>query len=300
MVAISENFGALLEPILRKVFVDMYKQIPQVRPRLYSILTSKKAQEHDISVGGFGDFPEFTGTVSYDDVYQGYQKTYTHREFAKGFAIERKLWDDDQYSVMKKRAQGLAIAAARRQEVDAASVFNNAFSADYPGGDGVALCATNHPSTAPGVAVQSNVRTAAFSHTALAESRRLMRDFRGDRGERIFIRGDLLLVPPTLEEQALVVLQSEKRSGTADNDANIFQLQGHRIELVVWDYLTDANNWFLIDSAMMKQFLLWFDRVKLEFGQDVSFDTFQSKFRAYFRASYGFSDWRWVYGHNVA
>jgi len=38
----------------------------------------------------------------------------------------------------------------------------------------------------------------------------------------------------------------------------------------------------------------------LEFGQDMSFDTMVSKFRAYERYGYGFTDWRFIFGHDVA
>jgi hypothetical protein len=64
--------------------------------------------------------------------------------------------------------------------------------------------------------------------------------------------------------------------------------------------LTDNNNWFFIDQAMAKMFLNWYTRIPLEFNQDKSFDTYISKFSAYERYGWGWSDWRWIYGVKVA
>jgi hypothetical protein len=65
-------------------------------------------------------------------------------------------------------------------------------------------------------------------------------------------------------------------------------------------YLSDSNNWFVIDSSMMKLVLNWFDRIPLEFFQDKSFDTLIAKYAVYTRVSLGWSDWRWIYGQKVA
>jgi hypothetical protein len=67
----------------------------------------------------------------------------------------------------------------------------------------------------------------------------------------------------------------------------------------VWHYLTDTNNWFMVDTVRKNQMLLWYERVALEFGREPDFDTFQTKFRAYNRFSYGWKDWSFIYGHNV-
>jgi hypothetical protein len=54
----------------------------------------------------------------------------------KGIKIERKLVDDDQYSVINKRPQQLALVARRSREKHGASVFNNAFNTTiFAGGD---------------------------------------------------------------------------------------------------------------------------------------------------------------------
>jgi hypothetical protein len=45
---------------------------------------------------------------------------------------------------------------------------------------------------------------------------------------------------------------------------------------------------------------LWIDREDLGFEMDPTSDfRLEARFRGYMRYSYGWSDWRFVYGHNV-
>jgi len=70
-VATSEQFADLLEPGLRTIFTDTYAEKPQMIDQLFSMGKSGGSYEKDSSVGSFGLVPEFTGTLSYDDIYQG-------------------------------------------------------------------------------------------------------------------------------------------------------------------------------------------------------------------------------------
>lgn len=291
--ALREHFGYLLEPGLRKVFYETYDQIPSMIPELFNMQTTANPYETDVTIGTMGEFPEFAGTVEYDRPYEGYKKIYEFPEFAKGFRIERKMFDDDRYNEINKRPAGLAISAARRREADAASIFNNAFTATGP--DGVALCAANHPSPASSLE-RSNLLTAALDATALQNAKLAMRAFVDDRGGKISVVPDTLLVPPALEEAAWELMESEKKVNTAENNPNIHY---GKYRLIVWDYLEDDTNWFLMDSRYMKLFLNWFDRVPLEFAMEEDFDTLVAKFRAYMRYNAGWSDWVWIVGSNV-
>lgn len=300
-MAISEQWAELLEPGLRKIFYDEYAALAAESPvpSLFSIQSSSKAQEHDLSVGAFGTFSEYKGAIKYDDNEQGFKTTYSHTEFVKGFKVERKLVDDDQYNIINRRPAGLAMAAARTREIDAASVFNNAFSSSYTGGDSVALCSASHPLSPSNSTTQGNKGTTALSYDSIIATRKTMRTYTDDRGNQLPIRPDTILVPAGLEEAAWTATESMNKPGTADNDGNFVRSKGFNI--VVWDYLNDTNNWFMIDSRLAKMHLNWFDRTPLEFAADPTSDfRLEARYRGYMRYSYGWSDWRWVYGHEVA
>jgi phage major head subunit gpT-like protein len=264
---------------------------------LYGIEKSNKATEYDLGIGGMGDLSEFDGTINYGDFRQQYRTSYTHREWCKGIKVERKLVDDDLYSVINKRPAALAMVARRTREKHGASIFNNAFNTTvFSGGDSQALCASAHTHVGTSTTV-SNAGTTALSQTAVEATRLLMRGFTDETDNLVTARGDTLLVPPALEETASIIVRTQQEVGSANNDINFSQ---GKYKIIVWDYLNDSNNWFMIDSRMAKMFLKWFNRIPIEFNKDKDFDTYIAKWSTYVRYSYGFSDWKWIYGHNVS
>jgi phage major head subunit gpT-like protein len=281
--------------------MDEYQLPGTVIDQLYGMETSGKAVEYDYAIGGMGDLEEFTGTIPYGEFSGQYRTSYTHREWVKGIKIERKLVDDDLYGVINKRPQMLALVGKRTREKHGASVFNSAFNTSvFAGGDTVALCSASHTRVAVDgstTAAMSNIGTSALSLTSLSAARLAMREFTDDTLNLLNVQPDLLLVPPELEETAFAILNSDKQPGTANNDANFYR---GKYRVIVWDYLTDSNNWFLIDSRYAKMFLKWFDRIPVEFNKDKDFDTYIAKWSTYTRYSYGFSDWSWIYGANVS
>lgn len=296
MTMIQENWPNLLEPGLRKVFADVFNRQESMLPILFSMQESSKAVEHDLEMGDIADFEPFQGSIPYDDTGEGYKTDYTHLEYARGIKIERRLVLNDQYSVINRRPQALGLAAYRRRETDGASVLNNSFNASIVGGDGVSLCNSAHPSKVGG-ADQSNITTDAFSPTAVETARQTMTQFKSNRDNVITVKPDMLIVPLQLEEKAFELINSKGKVDTAQNNANFHQ---GKYKLAVWNnYLTSSTKWWMVDSELMKMFLLWFDREPVQFFKDRDFDTLQAKYAGYAYYSFGWSDWRWVRGSNA-
>lgn len=298
-MAVSEQWAELLEPGLRSIFevqADALAEASRI-PMLFNTMDSSKAEEHFLGIGGMGDWEEYEGAIEYDDFDQLYKTTLTHSEYVKGFKVERKLVDDDQYNIISQRPRQLALSAMRTREKHAASVFNNAFSSSHTGGDGVSLVNDSHP-LAPGTAATAdNNGTLALSYDNVVTTRERMRAFTDDRGELANINPDTLLVPPELEEEAWAIVNTMNKVDTSDFHANF--VRSRIREPVVWDYLTDSNAWFLLDSQLASIHLLWIERVPLEFEMDPTSDfRLEARFRGYMRHSYGWSDWRWVYGND--
>jgi hypothetical protein len=111
------------------------------------------------------------------------------------------------------------------------------------------------------------------------------------------VAADTILVPPELEDTGIEITKSVLDPTSAQNAVNP---QAGRYNLIVWHYLTDATNWFMLERARTNQFLNWFDRVPVEFAAEEDFDTLQRRYRAYCRYSYGYDDARFCYGHLVA
>ena len=294
MAMLRSNFPKLLVENLREVFFLQYKQKTSIYPRLFEILSSKKKMESEYSVASLGMLAEKVegNPLSYDDFIGGYQTDFTHTTFAKGIRFSEELIEDELYRVMSQRSKALARSAWYRKEYDHASLFNNAFSTSYTGGDSVALCSASHP-RADGGTVQSN--TAGAVDLTLANLETTCNAFaalKDDRGLLIGVTPKYLLVPRALEYDAFEITKSSGKPFTADNEANFFQ---GRLTVIVWDFLTDTDAWFVLsdksDGAPIS-----FNRVPTSFKEDGDFDTGDLKMKARTRYSYGWRDWRWVYG----
>lgn len=309
MVATSANFGDSLEPGLRKIFVDEFMAQEPMRNVLFNVQPMETSYVKESSVGSFGTFPVFNGNVTYDDKYQGEDVTFRPQEFSSGFKIERKLWADDLYGAIAREPRDLASAADYTMEVYASGVFNNAFT-----GNGVitvdnvqvmnhthgkSLCADDHglgTSRLSGVTID-NKGVLVLSATNVETTRREMAKFVDDAGKKIAMRPDLLLVPRDLEETGWNIIAAAGQVDSASNNRNFHQ---GRYKLAVWDQLESAKRWFMIDSNKMSDSLYWFDREKLEFNRDQEFDTYIARFSAYYRAAWGWREFRWIYGHDPA
>lgn len=303
MPHISTAFGDLLDPRFQRIFHENLDQLPDMLPMLYSFPTTNGRNNMTWSqVGTLPDFTEFTGNVSYSEQSQGYDTTSTPVEFANGIQVERKLHDDDQYNIMDQKPLALSNSYYRTRQKHGARPLNNAFSVDnyfYSNSEGVALCSDSHTTTS-GASTASgfdNLGTASLTATAVAANRIQMVGFRGDQAERVSIMPDELWYPPNLYEQAYEIIESSGKLDTANNNPNVHSGKYKGYE---WNYLTDTNNWFMIDNSMKKQMLHWVDRVSIEFAMVEDFDTLLAKWRAYCRYSNAHTDWRFILGNNVS
>jgi hypothetical protein len=178
---------------------------------------------------------------------------------------------------------------AYTKQVRAASVLNNGFSANFPGGDGVALFATDHPLVSGGVNSNEPATGADLNETSLEAAVIQIAQWTDERGLLIAAKPKKLIVPPQLQFVATRLLETELRVGTADNDINALKNNGSIPEgYTVNNYLTDVNAWFLTTDVPngMKHFV----RTPLSNSMDGDFDTGNVRYKSRERYSFGFSD----------
>lgn len=298
MVLVSENFTQLtdLDPVLTEIFYQSYQEHPQMRQQVFGMRSSSKAKETELRVGSFGDPTEFNGTVEYETPARDYEIVYTPKHFTKGFVVEQTMLDDMQYDGIFASASEMGRAFARKQEKDAWSVFNNATSASYLGYDSKALLANDHPQSRTDSTAVDNLLALALTADNLETAITTMQAFGDDKGEEISIMPDLLIVPRALRKKALELTGSELNPETANNATNVHS--GLRALVVPW--LTDANRWYVVDSALARQHLKWWDRLAPQFAVENTFDTLMRKYRGRMRYAYGWSDFRWVIGSEAS
>lgn len=290
---IKGNFGDLIDPAIRKVFDDRYKMHPEQYSQVFQVMESDRHQELLSSIGSLGLANDVSegAEIPYVDADQGFKATFTHGKVALGIQISQELLEDDLFSEVRLRSEALADAVRQKVETDAASVFNNGFSGGSSGPDGAQLFSASHVREDGGSSSESNTTTLALSDANLDTVLVNFQDTTGTKGETINLYPDLMVVPIELETTARVLLDSEGRTGTTNNDINVWR---GSFDLFVWQYLTDNNNWFLLDRRNNP--LHWFWRRKVAIKRDDKISSEIARWYAAARYSQGWRTWRGVYG----
>lgn len=293
----TSNFAKLLWPGINAIYGKEYNEYPVEWDKLFDKETSNKAYEEDVGLSSFGLAMVKTegNGVNYDTERQGFTTRYNHVVYALGFIITREIYEDDQYSkVGKSKAQGLAFSMRQTKEIVGANVYNRAFSGSYLGGDGVSLISNAHPNIAGGTQSNTPAVQADLSEASLEQAYIDIAGWTNDRGLRIAVRPQQLIIPYTLTFEAQRILKTDGRVGTDNNDINaIKQLGLFPKGIVVNHYLTDTDAFFIRTDA--KNGMKYFERRGDEFTMDNDFDTENAKYKATARYSFGWTDWRQLY-----
>ena len=297
MVVNQAALPSVVQRDLSEVFLDQQRNFESMLPSFFKMVEAQQGTEYDLETGDVGQVAEFTGEISYDDFAEGYKKSTTETEYSLGLKIQRRLLRNDLYEVVRNSVGLMSDSFNQKKEQIGASIFNNAFNTVHTVGDTLALCSTAHTSKVGG-ANQGNSGSSALSAAAVEATRILMVKFKTNRDNIRVARPSLLLVPTDLHEKAWEIVNSYGKMDTALNNRNF---HFGKWNLAVWDnFLTDTNNWFMIDDSKMKDWAKWFNRVPLEFGQAEEFDTFVAKWRAYCRYATGVFNWRFIAGSQVS
>ena len=288
-----------LEPGLNALFGMEYERYEGQHAEIYDTEASDRAFEEEVMLSGFGAAPvkqEGSG-ITFDDAQEAYTARYNHETIAMGFSITEEAVEDNLYDRLASRyTRALARSMAHTKQVKADSVLNNAFTAGASaGGDGKALCATDHPLTSGGTFANEPSTAADLNETSLEDFLISIAGFVDERGMIIALRGMKLIIPRQLQFIAERLLVSNLRVGSADNDINAVKSMGMLPEgYVVNDFLTDTDAFFIKTDA--PNGFKHFERLALATNMDPDFDTGNMRFKARERYSFGFSDPRCVFG----
>jgi hypothetical protein len=286
-----------LEPGLNALFGLEYKRYENQHAEIYDVENSDRAFEEEVMLSGFGNAQvkaEGSG-VSFDDAQETFTSRYNHETIALAFAITEEAIEDNLYDRLASRyTKALARSMANTKQVKAAAVLNNAFNANFAGGDGKELCATDHPTVAGSFSNELGT-SADLNETSLEQSLIDIAKMTDERGLKIAARGVKMIIPSELQFTAERLMKSAGRTGTADNDINAIGSMGMVPQgYVVNNYLTDTDAFFIKTDVPngMKMFV----RAPLKTAMEGDFDTGNVRYKARERYSFGFSDPRGIFG----
>jgi phage major head subunit gpT-like protein len=287
----------LLLPGLRGI-EGKYEQIPSQYDKIFTKHNSKMALERTAEMRflGLAQLKTEGGQTAFDNgAGERYVYNQEHVEIGLGYAITRKAIDDNLYkSQFMPSNLGLIESFHQTKEIYGANVLNTAqtYSASV-GGDGKALCATDHPIDGSTV---SNKTTVDLNEATLLNAMISIRtNFKDQAGLKIFARGRRLVVPPALEPTAIRLTKTELRPGTADNDVNAIMMTAGGLPegYMSNDFLTSSTAWFLLTNI---DGLSYMERIPFETDMQIDFVTDNLLVKAYERYSFSYYNWRSIYG----
>ena len=286
-----------LEPGLNALFGLEYKNYADEWNEIFETETSDRAFEEEVMLAGFSNAavkPEGSG-VDYDDAQETFTARYTHETIALAFSITEEAIEDNLYDRLASRyTKALARSMANTKQVKAANVLNNAFDSSFTGVDGVELCSDAHPTT--GGNIKNELSTAAdLNETSLEQALIDIAGLTDDRGLKIALNGRKLIIPVNLQFTAERLMKSGQRVGTSDNDINAVGSMGMIPEgYVVNNFLTDTDAFFIKTDA--PNGLKHFQRAPITTKMEGDFETGNVRYKSRERYSFGFSDFRGIFG----
>ena len=144
--------------------------------------------------------------------------------------------------------------------------------------------------------------SADLSETSLEQALIDIAAFTDERGLKVALQGTKLIIPKELQFVADRLLETPGRVGTSDNDINAMRNMGMVPEgYTVNHYLNDPDAFFLLTSVTDQgEGLKMFQRTSMETSMEPDFTTGNIRYKARERYSFGWSDWRGIYGSQGA
>tara|TARA_Y100000114_G_scaffold118283_1_gene112785 strand:- start:7145 stop:8053 length:909 start_codon:yes stop_codon:yes gene_type:complete len=287
-----------LEPGLNALFGLEYNRYENEHEEIFDTETSERAFEEEVMLSGFGEAPVKGegASVSYDYAQETFTARYSHETVALAFSLTEEAIEDNLYDTLSSRyTRALARSMSQTKQIKAANVLNNAFSTSFPGGDGKPLLTTDHPSLTAGDQSNEPSTAADLNETSLENAMIDIAAFKDERGLKVNVQARKLIIPPQLQFVADRLLNTPNRVATSDNDINALRNMGMLPEgYTVNHFLTDTDAFFIkTDSPNgMKHFV----RSGIKTGMEGDFETGNVRYKARERYSFGFSDWRGMYG----
>jgi hypothetical protein len=250
-------------------------------------------------LSGFASAPvkqEGAGVV-FDQAQETFTARYTHDTIALAFSITEEAIEDNLYDRLAARyTRALARSMSNTKQVKAAAVLNNAQVTTALGGDGVSLINSLHPLATGGTFSNVLAVAADLNETSLEQSLIDIAGFVDERGLKVALNGQKMIIPKELQFTAERLMKSPQRTSTADNDINaIVNMgmipEGYRVN----NFLADSDSFFILTDTPngFKHFV----RSPIKTAMEGDFDTGNVRFKARERYSFGWSDPRAVFGN---
>jgi hypothetical protein len=295
------NRAALKEhlwPGIVEFFGMEYQDYEEQYSYVFTTRQSRKAYEEYVMESAFGLAPPKSegNPIMFDtagDVWKGRVEMVA---YALGFIITREAVNDDQYFDMVPRyTRALKRSMKITKEVRAASFIDGVFGTQRTG-DGEFVCSTAHPLKSGATFSNRAAAPADLNETSLEAALIQIANFVDERGLRIAVQAQRLVVPNELTFVAERLMRTTTgRVGTGDNDVAAIHTSGmipggYRVN----NYLSDPAAWFLITNV--SEGMTHWQREELDLEEGDGSETQTMKVMAYERYAFSAQDPRGIFG----
>ena len=295
------NFAKALWPGVSKWFDEGKSQHKTEYTGLFETRKSRRAWEELIGHSTLG-LPVQTGegaAVSYDSFQQGFVSRFTHADYTLGVVITKNMVADDQYDVVgKARVKLLAKSFNLLPEVLAGQVYNRAFNSSYLGADGLELISNAHVKISGGTWSNRPTTYADISEAALEQAVIDLGNYTDDRGNKMAVKAQKLIVPVELDFEANKIMKTEYEVGTANNTVNLVRSRMPAGVMVAHWVDADTDAWFIKTDA--EDGMIHFEREGTTFASENDFDTRNARYAGHWRGSFGWANPRCLYASSGA
>lgn len=273
----SASDPLLLSPGLHDVFWEDYKKHKKQCSMIFESRKTTRAYEELHSVLGYpyATVLEEGAAVSYQAMKPGWTTRAEPQEYALGAIITKRAIMNNLYgSLITQSAKFLSFSYHQTEEKEASLIWDRAFDTNYPYGDGQPLCSLTRPFKSGGtwrnrLQVDADLSEASLEQMIID----IDQQFTTDQGMKLNFPIKRLVVLPLNQFEAIRILETKDRPGTANNDVNALKLKGYIPEVMVWNYPTaDPDSYFLQIDGVVNP-LIRFDRQPLRMESDNDFDT---------------------------
>lgn len=294
----NTSFNSDLIPgLVKKWFSAAMLTLDPLYSRMMTVEQSDRAYDVDATFTGMGSLirKSQSGPLSNDTASQAFTPRYLHVSYALGFAITKEaLRDGNAFADAKRFTEMLARGAGVTKEIVAANIINFAGTSGYTmdGGDGVILASASHPTRSGN---QSNILSGGtdLSEAALEALDIQIQNAKDNRGLRIKLAMDKLIIAPDLKATAHRILQSDMQVNSAEHNRNYLKDLNVVNEVVVNPYLTSSTQWQV--TTNVQDGLKFKVRQEAEMDEDNDFNTKNGLHSVDMRISAGWSDFRGLY-----
>lgn len=290
----GDLFFATALPALQKVVNDEWEINPEFAPMIASTPGGKGSVYQTTQVWGAGQVGEVVegGKAMDYTPTQGFRQTLTYKKYGGKAPCTNEAMEDGRFPEILKGHRSLARSVRETRNVQFVSMLINGTSASFPGPDGKALFASDHPTR---YGTQSNLATvsADFDYESFASA---LTDFYSQKtpeGHFAMISPSIVVGGPYSGLKMMESTAGGDRPDTSNRAKNVLDKlnRGAMPKPIIIPHLsTLTDDWGLFASPG-RNGLMWIDRKAPYEKHWADEETETDFFAIYYRSAWGWSDY---------